>query len=260
MSPHGSLVPPHRSLLSPPGLLVSPHRPLISPTNPLVLVGLHPVSTAPPVGGKRGIPRTSPCSGSSAGWGGWIPAGRGGAPRGSVKERGWLPAGPPKNAPEELLPALSSWPSTRGRAQDPRGNPGQRRLQAPISSKHIPRAGLTLPPQRGNFLALDPLLEKALGTIVGGSQSPLPWEPALNPDAVEFGGAWSPQDVHWEWGTRLALRAGDRDMPRGVGRGKAVHRAQGTLSAQCTDPGRARGMKGIISCRQTPQLQPGLGC
>lgn len=25
-------------------------------------------------------------------------------------------------------------------------------------------------------------------------------------------------------------------MPRGVGRGKAVHRAQGTLSAQCTDP------------------------
>lgn len=25
-------------------------------------------------------------------------------------------------------------------------------------------------------------------------------------------------------------------------------------------PGRARGMKGIISCRQTPQLQPGLGC
>lgn len=64
MSPHGSLVPPHRSLLSPPGLLVSPHRPLISPTNPLVLVGLHPVSTAPPVDGKRGIPRTSPCSGA----------------------------------------------------------------------------------------------------------------------------------------------------------------------------------------------------
>lgn len=168
MSPHGSLVPPHRSLLSPPGLLVSPHRPLISPTNPLVLVGLHPVSTAPPVGGKRGIPTTSPCSGARLdGVAGSLLAGVV-LPRGSVQERGWLPAGPPKNAPEELLPALSSRPSTRGRVQDPRGNPGQRRLQAPISSKHIPRAGLTLPPQRGNFLALDPLLEKALGTAHRG--------------------------------------------------------------------------------------------